>query len=491
MISGYGTIGANLAFTMVSIPLAIHYLGKNEFGLWVLAAQINGFLCLIDLGMNAAMSRFLADYKDNVDGGDYGQHLVTGALVFAIQGLFIASIGFGFSWFAPSLFAIPAELSGIFSNLLILLAGISGFSVALRSLGAPLWAFQRIDVVNNCATLGLILSLAFLWLALESGLGAMSIVVSQFPGAILAPLVFFVICRRNGYYPSKNHWGKPNIRVFKRVFLFGKDSLFVNIGSQLITASQVMVVSRCIGLEAAATFAVSTKIYTMAMMLLNNPLSSAAPVLTEIYVQKNLNRFFKRYWDLVFLTLAVSTLFATGIAAGNSSFVSLWTHGRISWNWQGDCILAVLIVLRNLNGCFIGLFGLTKDWRPVRYILPLEGIVFIPIGIHLAQTFGIIGVLWASLITHLLVTTILSTGAVTRFLGLPEGIFKSVAVSLLLLAISSAFGWFGDSRSIPPITMMFATVGLCLLSFFLASMEILPEHLRNEISIRKKRFMIF
>ena len=52
---------------MASIPLALHYLDKDLFGLWALAAQINGYLILIDVGMNGSVSRFIADHKDEVN----------------------------------------------------------------------------------------------------------------------------------------------------------------------------------------------------------------------------------------------------------------------------------------------------------------------------------------------------------------------------------------------------------------------------------------
>ena len=50
LLTGYGSILTNIGFTIVSIPLALYYLGKEEFGLWSLALQVNGYMQLIDLG---------------------------------------------------------------------------------------------------------------------------------------------------------------------------------------------------------------------------------------------------------------------------------------------------------------------------------------------------------------------------------------------------------------------------------------------------------
>ena len=469
---------------MASIPLALHYLDKDLFGLWALAAQINGYLILIDVGMNGAVSRFIADHKDEVNGGAYGSQLLTGALVFAIQGLLIAFFGIGLSWFAPSIFAIPENLASEFRNLLMLLAGFTGLSVASRSIGSPLWAFHRNDVINNLSTIGLLMNISLLWFGFKNNWGVLSFAIAQIPMLVVSPIVCAWICHQNRYYPSAGHWGKIRLSIFRQNFSFGKDMLMINLGSQLINASQIMIISRCISLEAAATFAVSTKIYTMSMMLIANPISVAGSGLTELYVLGEHAHFVRRYRDIIALTLAISTLLATGIAAGNSSFVNIWTHGAIYWPWTGDLILALLIVLRNLNGCFIGLFGLTKDWQPVRHLLLLEGIIFIPIAILLAQTGGIVGVLAASLIAHIIVTTILSGRAATKILGSLRHLAKSIMVTLTMIAIAAGFGWFGAKASIAPMSMLTATACICILSLTLTWLTILPERFRNEVVVR-------
>ena len=484
LLSGYGNIAANIVFTMASIPLALHYLDKEHFGLWALAAQINGYLNLIDLGMTGAVSRFVADHKDEVNGGEYGSHLLTGGLVFAIQGAIIAGFGIGFSWFAPQWFAIPPELAADFKGLLMLLAGMTGFSVAARSLGSPLWAFQRTDVINYLSTLSILANLALLWFGFSRGWGVFSFAIAAVPFTFGTPAVYAWVCSRNGYYPSAGHWGKISLSVFKRTFHFGKDVLLINLGSQLINASQIMIISRWVSLEAAAVFAVSTKIYTLGMQLIANPISVAGPGLTELHVRGEQPRFVQRYWDIIALTLAASTFVATGLAAGNRSFVAIWTHGSIHWSWTGDLILALLVVLRNLNGCFLNIFGWTKNWRPVRHIYLVEGIIFIPLAIFLAKPYGVTGVLFASLAAHVVGPTPHLARAASRIVGSPLRIAKSLMTSLALVFIAAALGWAGVSLLINPYAMLAASTGICLLALTVAWRMILPENFRSEARLR-------
>src|SRR5436305_10083801 len=87
--SGYLAMGSNALYTLASVPLALHFLSKSEFGLWALAAQVSTYLILIDFGVSGAISRILIDYKDHPQAGEYGAVIKTSFLALAIQGFLV------------------------------------------------------------------------------------------------------------------------------------------------------------------------------------------------------------------------------------------------------------------------------------------------------------------------------------------------------------------------------------------------------------------
>src|ERR1700744_2736549 len=100
LASGYIMLGTNVLYTLASVPLALHYLSKSEFGLWALTTQISGYIALVDFGMSGAVSRILIDYKDRRENGDYGSVVRTGALVGITQGSLVLVVGTGLSLLA-------------------------------------------------------------------------------------------------------------------------------------------------------------------------------------------------------------------------------------------------------------------------------------------------------------------------------------------------------------------------------------------------------
>jgi O-antigen/teichoic acid export membrane protein len=480
-LAGYGNIAANIVFTIISVPLALLYLEKEQFGLWALASQLNGYLVLLELGMGIAINRHIADHKDDVDGGTYGVHLLTSGLVFLCQGIIITVAGFGISWIAPTIFSIPPHLAPDFKVLVMSLAAISGVSLALRSFGSPLWAFHRTDLINYCFSLTSLSFLGFLWLGFSQGLGVISFPLAQIPAVIGAPIFYFWICHRSSYYPKQGKWGRPCFKVFREIFRYGRDIFMIQIGQQLVNASHIMIISRFVGLGAAATYAIATKTYTMCMMLLANPLSSAAPALTELHVRNEKERFVRRYSELINISLATSALLAFGIAAGNRSFVDVWTDGRIEWPWQADLLLAVLLIIQNLNRSFLSIFSITKNLKPVRYSYLLEAVIFIPLSCLAATKFGIIGVLSISLIAHLLTTNLIAVSAAKSILGLDWMFLFRICFAVILIISASGINALSYKFDLSSKMILISTIGLSGVAAYLIWIFLITSTMKGEI----------
>ena len=126
VFASYLNIGANIIYGLASIPIALHFLNKELFGLWALAAQIGIYLSLLEAGVSIAIYRCLADHKDDVNGSDFGEHLGSGAIIFLIQGVIIAIAGLAFSFIAPFIFSIPEGLQSDFRQLIVCITAISG-----------------------------------------------------------------------------------------------------------------------------------------------------------------------------------------------------------------------------------------------------------------------------------------------------------------------------------------------------------------------------
>lgn len=463
LTAGYLFIGANVAYTVLSIPLALRYLGREEFGLWALAMQISSYLLLLDLGVTSAISRFLADSKDNPEAPIYAAVFRAGCTVLAVQGLIVAALGAGFSLFAPFLFGVPGTLARDFSNILFILSVTSGLSIATRIVSAPLWAYQRQDINYLMGIVNLLSSLLFLWAGFAAGWGIYSYAVAGVPALLVCPLISFLICYGNGYYPTRWSAGCVDVALIRRIFRFGKDVLLMTLGSQVVNASQIMILSRFAGLEAAATFAIGTKLFSLGQQFSGRVFESSAPSLTEIYVRGEGSLFRKRFREILGLSGFLAVISALVIVCANSKIVSVWTAEKITWEPLADLLLALLLVFTTATRCMIGLFGVIAKLQPVRAVYFLEACVFIALAIPASQRFGTAGILTASLLAHAAVTAVLSARAAIPHAGDDGGFLRMVLVStgIVILVFLTGPAWMGTTK-ITMYSFVVATTSLAI-----------------------------
>jgi len=169
-------LAATAVFSLASVPVALHYLSKEQFGLWALMCTMVGYLSLVDLGMSGSVSRLLIDVKDDRDGGHYGSLIKTGWLVLLTQGLIVFAAGLIFANSFAQLMAIPANLRPDFIRLMYLFCGVVALGFATRIFSHLLTAHQRMDLVNYAGTLAPLVNFAALWVFFHFGFGVFSLV---------------------------------------------------------------------------------------------------------------------------------------------------------------------------------------------------------------------------------------------------------------------------------------------------------------------------
>ncbi len=471
LVSSYAAIGINTFYTLASVPLALYYLNKTEFGIWALVTQLAGYLILLEFGMSGSVARSLSDHKDDMSDGIYGSILKTGARIFAIQGLVILAIGALLSQILPSLLDLPAESRGVFSILLFLQALFSAVRIASAAISSPLWCHQRLDLSNLASSISLVTSFALLWIGFRIGWGLYSLVLATGLSSSLSIFISWGFCRKLGYYPRKEYRGKYDGRIFRELFVFGRDIFILSLGAQLANASQVIVISRIIGVETAAIWAVATKIFGMAQLLVGKIFESSAGGLAEMVVRREQNLLLKRFRDIVRLSAVVAVVTGSGIALLNGPFIEVWTSGKVSWPIWNNLLLGGLLVASGINRCHINLVGVSKKIKGMKYVYLTEGFSFVLLSIYLGKQFGITGILAAALGCNILVSGIYGIANTAGYFGVGK---LQVAMwparpSATLLVTAGLFA----SISVPAFTRMDSPMRLGI-GAFLFTCVILP-----------------
>jgi len=407
-----------VVYTLASVPLALHYLSKAEFGLWALTSQLGGYMALLDFGMRGSVSRIMVDYKDRREGGHYGSLVQTGAIVGTLQGLVVLVAGTALSFLAGGWLGVAPALIHDFCWLMAGQSALLALAFATDIFRHMLGAHQRFDVANYSRVASFAIGLAVLWIGFGAGAGVFSLLWASGATWLVATSLTFTGCLRLKFLPLAGQWGRPTMVLFKELFGFGGDVFLFSLGAQLVSASQAILLTRWLGLEAAAAWSVCTRAYALLMQVIYSFFDYSTAALAEMIVRNERERLLARFRAIDTLSINLGLVAGVLFAACNGPFVSVWTAGKISWNPVNDWILGAWLVVSVSVHNHTGLVGQTKSFRFLRWLFFLEGFAFVGLASRLVKGLGITGLLMASLICSLCFTFPYGLRRTRKYFGL-------------------------------------------------------------------------
>lgn len=417
--ASYVLLMATAVYALASVPVALHYLDKQRFGLWAVMAMLSNYLNLIDAGMSSAAARLLIDRKDDRASGSYGSLIKTGTLVLFIQGIIIFLIGLFFAQGFAQMLAIPAALQPEFIQLIHWQCGVLGLNFATRIFSMMLNAHQRMDWVNYLGVLSLLTNFGIQWTLFHYGFGVLSLAGGALAGALLAISLQVLVCQNLKLFPAIGTWGRLSWAHFKEMFNYGKDVFLVSIGAQLIMSSQIIIITRLLGLEAAAAWSVGLRMFNLLSQIVWRIPQTSMSALSEMLARGELGRLRERYQSLAILTFSFAGWVAVSFAVCNSRFITIWTHGKIDWPPGNNWLLALWMIISAVLHCHNSFVLMTKQIGFMRYVYFIEGIVFVGFSCLLARWGGLPAIICCSIVCSTIFSGAYGIWRISRFYDLP------------------------------------------------------------------------
>jgi O-antigen/teichoic acid export membrane protein len=180
-VSNVVRVIVSLSFALILPPLLVRRLTPAEYGGWILILQGSAYIALLDLGLQTAISKFVAEYEAAGDRISSSRILSSSFALLCVSGLIGATVIAAIAWRVPELFRqmpitlIPSMREGI------LLVGLSAalslpFNAFLATFtGLQEYTFPTVLAVSNKG----LSSVALIWLALSHpGLTQLAAVVA-------------------------------------------------------------------------------------------------------------------------------------------------------------------------------------------------------------------------------------------------------------------------------------------------------------------------
>ena len=164
--------------TLILTPYIIRTLGQAEYGVYKLAAAINAYLLLLDLGIGNAVTRFIAKYRVNNDREQEKKFLGVAILFYAAIAVLAVVLGGVLVLVFPYVFSkgLTSEEIQLGQKLLSITMINSAVTLGTTAYNNVIIAYERFDISKGASIIQVIIRMALTYMALRLGMGSVGIV---------------------------------------------------------------------------------------------------------------------------------------------------------------------------------------------------------------------------------------------------------------------------------------------------------------------------
>jgi O-antigen/teichoic acid export membrane protein len=335
------------AFTaLISVPLTIHYLGTERYGLWMTVSSVITLLGFADLGMGSGLVNAVAEANGHND-RQVAQQAVSSTFFFlsAIAVLVLTTFFMLYSFISwPRIFNVTSDLA----------ARESGPAMAVFilcfALSLPLGVAQRVQMgyqegflssLWQCA--GSVLGLLALLVAVRVNAGLPWLVLALAGAPVLAAGLNWLV-----EFGKRRMWLMPAIHRFlwsagKAILSNGLLFFVLSVLYLVGIASDNLIIAQVLGAEAVASYAVTQKLFT-ALQFFSFVSYALWPAFGEALARS----------DYVWAQRTYNRSLWLGMGMGVATIMPLLLFGQriITW-WAGAAVVPSGMLLVGSAGWFL------------------------------------------------------------------------------------------------------------------------------------------
>ncbi len=394
-----------IACSLIAVPIALDYLGKEQYGLWATVTSLVGMLVFADLGVGNGLMNAVAAANGRDDPQGVRRAVASGVSAVAITAALLLAL-FLLSW--PFVnwnvaLAVPADASGAQAGFAVLaLIVVFTLNMPVSTVQKVQYGMQQgrwVSVSQGLAALiGLTLTLAVVHLDLGVvGMVCCFTVAALVADAVLGGLFFR---RHAAIAPGRADWNREQtVKLMKT----GLSFLFLQLGVSLCYASDNLVIAQVLGHEAVAEYSIHQKLFSPLTFMAGLALMPLWSAFGDASARGDMR------WIKKTLLVTSSLMLGFGLVGGGLLYASAdwlmlhWLKGRITADLS-LCLALLLWASVDLTGRGIAMFlngaGLLKQQMViVALFVPL----CIGLKLLLARQYGLQGIVFGTMLAWLLV----------------------------------------------------------------------------------------
>lgn len=447
-------MGINISIQFAYVPLLLHYLSANEYGLYQLIGSLIAYMAIMDFGFSTTIVRYYSKYNVSKDNMSKENILATFSIIYGIISICCLFIGGALYFSIDPLYGDTLNTFEIQSAKIMFLILLANIIVTIPShiYTAVISAHERFVFLRLVSIIQACLKPAVVFAVFSYNASAINLIIidTVFNFFVISCNIYY--CYHNLDFKIKFHYWDKNI--VREVLAF---SFFIFLGAivdQVYWKTSQLVLGAIIGTSAVAVYAIAIQL-DMAFMNFSTGISGVFLPRLSVLVSKSndmtsINDLFVKIGRIQYLILS---LIFSGFLVYGKQFIVLWAGKGFAESYYIAIIIMAALMIPLIQNLGISILqAMNKHaFRAILYLI--IAILNFLASIPLAREYGGIGcaiatsgalLLGNGLIINIYYYKVIHLDILTFF----KEIFKLTIPLLMILTVALAGEYFFNTISL-------------------------------------------
>lgn len=394
---------------LVTLPIAVRYLGAERFGVWATIISTVAFFNLLDLGVASTLTNHIARSYALRD-RQYAARYTTNALILSVAVAGLAGTALALAWGHIEWIAL---LNVTASTPRTEVTATVAVAIALVLLGIPaslcgriLAGYQEVYFGNVVVAVGALANLLGLitGIALRVSMPVLFVLATAWPTLCnFAGLVAVVVWQKPWLRPR---WSFVRWADARELLSSGSGFFLLQIAGAVVFSSDNVVVSHFLGASEVTPYSVTWRLVGITTVVQGLIFSALWPAYAEAYAKGDYKWMRNAFRVALRATIALNLGFAGLLIAVGKPLIRWWA-GEAAVPSMG--LLAAMALWAIIGGCMTVescLLAAVNRTRAQGALSIIAAAVNLGLSIVLVQRIGAVGVIAGTILSYLLVLVV-------------------------------------------------------------------------------------
>lgn len=403
--SSYLYILLSILVSFFMIPFSLHYLTKEEFGIFTVANELLLWLGLLEFGTVSVLKSKASHFLGGDKSINFNTVVSSAFFLQLLAGLMILFIGFIMSNHMETFFDLDNSVHNIDLVFQIMVLGLS-LSISTNVFSSLLIAAKQVHIDNYLRIGMLLLKTIITIILLMNGFKLISLAIANLVAVVVISGIAFY--RIRGVFPGLKI-SYANIRFMEMKSMIGKGWWFTvgGLAGIFINSLDSLLIGKFISVGIVANFVITKKLFDTAHRFIMQIFHVSRPYFGSFYGAQEYKKIQILYQLSINVSIYLTVLISIVILLINKWFISIWVGSEF---YLGDVLSMLLAFNFILQSAVIPnriLFSSTLyEVKKQNFIRIEEGVVNLILSVVLINYFGVNGAIIASIIATLIFSNI-------------------------------------------------------------------------------------